>query len=286
MRSLFDDINRVKTGKSAAASVSISGCCAAQNNNLKTAKNVKLFGRISEIAASPRLTVGILFYSVLLVFVATLAQTQIGVERAAQTYFESFFAIGSLGGVKFPFVGGAAVGVLAVVNIVFSILKYLSFDMSGFGNSVVHCAIVLLIFSGALQYFMREEGRLSVREGAASNAVLVERGGVSQIKHLPFSLKLLGFERENWKGSDIPKSFASKVVFIHGNSNTEALIEMNSPASFMGWTFYQSSYADDGKTSILTAVRNPARMLPWLSVFAAFFGMVIAFAAKFWRTKK
>ena len=61
---------------------------------------------------------------------------------------------------------------------------------------------------------------------------------------------------------------------------------MNSPASFMGWTFYQSSYADDGKTSILTAVRNPARMLPWLSVFAAFFGMVIAFAAKFWRTKK
>ena len=266
--------------------MSISGCCAAQNNNLKTAKNVKLFGRISEIAASPRLTVGILFYSVLLVFVATLAQTQIGVERAAQTYFESFFAIGSLGGVKFPFVGGAAVGVLAVVNIVFSILKYLSFDMSGVGNSVVHCAIVLLIFSGALQYFMREEGRLSVREGAASNAVLVECGGVSQIKHLPFSLKLLGFERENWKGSDIPKSFASKVVFIHGNSNTEALIEMNSPASFMGWTFYQSSYADDGETSILTAVRNPARMLPWLSVFAAFFGMVIAFAAKFWRTKK
>ena len=52
---------------------------------------------------------------------------------------------------------------------------------------------------------------------------------------------------------------------------------MNAPASFSGWTFYQFSFKDGGKTSVLAAVRNPARLLPWLSVGAAFAGMLITF---------
>ena len=35
------------------------------------------------------------------------------------------------------------------------------------------------------------------------------------------------------------------------------------------------SYGDGGRTSVLAAVRNPARLLPWLAVGATFIGMAI-----------
>ena len=37
------------------------------------------------------------------------------------------------------------------------------------------------------------------------------------------------------------------------------------------------TYGDGGKTSILGVVRNPARLLPWLSVGATFLGMLVIF---------
>lgn len=236
--------------------------------------------KIQTWLASPHLTVALLFYSVFLVFFATLAQVEIGVAPAATKFFESFFGVYKFWGVPVPFFGGAFVGVLAVVNIFFSCLRRLSFGLSGFGNSIIHCALALLVISGGLQYFMRVEGALPLRQGESSNILHVGRGSL-ETRKLPFSVRLVKFEKQNWQGSEIPKSFSSQVVFLRENHSREALIEMNSPASFDGWTFYQTSYADGGKVSVLTAVKNPARMLPWLAVGAVFAGMLIAFFARF-----
>lgn len=238
-------------------------------------------GIIQRFLSSPRLTVFLLFYSVALIFVATLAQTEIGVARAARMYFESFFAVYYVCGVPVPLLGGAFVGAAAVLNIFFSCLKRLSFSVSGFGNSITHCALALLVISGGLQYFMRSEGVISLREGEASNVLHVGSGDSVKTRALPFSVRLLKFAKEDWRGSGIPKSFSSRVVFLRDKYARESLIEMNSPASFDGWTFYQTSYADGGKVSVLTAVKNPARMLPWLASAAVFIGMSAAFFARF-----
>ena len=40
---------------------------------------------------------------------------------------------------------------------------------------------------------------------------------------------------------------------------------------------YPAWPGDGGKTSILGVVRNPARLLPWLSVGATFLGMLVIF---------
>ena len=241
---------------------------------------------LEKFFASPYLTVFLMFYCVFLIFIATIAQLEIGVAKASSVYFESFFAITEIQGVPFFIIGGASVGVLAVVNIFFSLFKYVRFGVVGIGNSIIHCSLVLLILSGGLQYFMRVEGRVSIREGESTKNLFVRKNAVEHVQQLPFSIKLLNFTKENWEGSDIPKSFSSKVVFVRGNSNTECLIEMNSPASFEGWTFYQTSYADNGKVSVLTAVKNPARMLPWLAVIATFAGMTGVFVARILGRKK
>ena len=240
----------------------------------------KIRRSLERLLSSSYLTISLMFYSVFLIFIATIAQLEVGVAESASIYFESFFAMAKIGDFTFPIISGATIGILAVVNIFFSSMKYMSFGVSGFGNSIIHSALALLIISGALQFFMRQEARVSLCEGESSDVMFVEKDGVSKTQKFPFSIRLLKFTKENWKGSDIPKSFSSKVVFVRGNSNTEALIEMNSPVSFDGWTFYQTSYAEDGKVSILTAVKNPARMLPWLAVFATIFGMILTILAK------
>ena len=90
-------------------------------------------------------------------------------------------------------------------------------------------------------------------------------------------MKLADFSVEHWDSSSTPKSFSSRVEFSRGENKSEQVVSMNSPGSFGGWTFYQMSYGDGGRTSVLSAVRNPARLLPWLAVGATFIGMAIMF---------
>ena len=244
--------------------------------------------RIYKFFSSPRLTIFLLVYSVLMIFFATIAQSEIGIAQSQKIYFESFFSMGSIGGFRFPVLGGAFIGLLAAVNLVVSGVRFARFGIEGFGVSLSHMALVLLIISGALQYFTREEGTLTLREGSSSNLVF-QPADASKYSNegthieLPFTLHLIDFKEEKWSGSSIARSYSSHVFFQRGKEKVEALIKMNQPASYGGWTFYQMSYAEDGKVSILSAVRNPARLLPWLSVGAVFAGMLIIFLPRAFR---
>lgn len=240
---------------------------------------ITFLGKIFRIFSSPRLTFALLGYGMILVFIGTLAQTQIGIMAAQQKYFESFFCLADFGSIKIPLIGGAAVGALAFVNILLSGLRFVRFGWQGFGVAITHMALALLIVSGALQYFVRIEGRISLREGVPTRTIYIDSNGGknAQMRSLPFAVVLKNFKEEKWEGSAIPKSFSSEVYFERDNTRTAAVIEMNNPASFGGWTFYQMSFADGGKVSVLSAVKNHARLLPWISVGATFFGMIIIF---------
>ena len=230
------------------------------------------------VASSRRLAVGIMAYATLLVFIATLAQKEIGVAAAQAKYFESFFCVATLGFIKIPLLGGASVGLLAAVNILASGWRYVRGGLYGFGASI----------AGVLQYYMRVEGSMVLREGTESDTILVgaKNGSAGSIMKLPFKVKLVKFSMEKWDSSSTPKSFSSQVEFKRGDSGVEQVVSMNSPGSFGGWTFYQMSYGDGGKTSVLAAVRNPARLLPWLAVGATFAGMAIMFIPRLFAREK
>ena len=223
----------------------------------------RLFKRAYLFASSPKLTLAILVYSTFLLFGATLMQSQIGIAEMQGRYVESFIFLAS------PFFWSSSFLLVA------SCMRYAKFGIQGFGVSITHMAIVLLIVSGALQYFMRVEGRISLREGVPANLVYIGSG--SKTITLPFSVTLKQFKDEKWAGSDISKEYSSQIYFERGGSRENAEVSVNSPVSFGGWTFYQMSYGDGGKTSILGVVRNPARLLPWLSVSATFLGMLVIF---------
>jgi len=241
---------------------------------------------IFKFLSSPRLTIFLLVYSTALIFIATLAQTSLGLVESQRIYFESFFCMGALGDFKIPLLGGASIGILAALNLIASSIRFAHFGVQGLGVSLIHMALVLFLAAGAMQYFMRVEGSMTLREGSVSDKVAISRGaetGAQKLVALPFKVGLEGFAAEKWEGSDIPKSFSSRIYFERDGARTAAVVKMNAPASFGGWTFYQMSYGEGGKVSVLSAVKNPARLLPWLSVGAVFAGMLIVFAPRFFK---
>ena len=97
---------------------------------------------------------------------------------------------------------------------------------------------------------------------------------------LPLRLKLLEFKKTVYPGSDIPKSFSSRVEIESGGLRREALISMNRPLRFREYTFYQSSYGEDVRgaaNSTFAVVKNVGRWLPYISSALIFLGLVLHF---------
>jgi hypothetical protein len=96
----------------------------------------------------------------------------------------------------------------------------------------------------------------------------------------PFALSLLHFAHDRYAGTDIPKSFSSRIQLIdfERNENREVLISMNDPLRYRGFTFYQSGFDNDDKTTILQVVKNPAMILPYIACGLVAFGLVTQFS--------
>lgn len=95
--------------------------------------------------------------------------------------------------------------------------------------------------------------------------------GLAMIKNreipLPFSVKLIDFDKKFHQGTMISKSFKSLVEIRDGNQVFNRLIEMNTPLRYRGYTFYQSSFSEnsDGEMSELAVVQNKAKWFPYIS---------------------
>jgi hypothetical protein len=99
----------------------------------------------------------------------------------------------------------------------------------------------------------------------------------------PFEVELIDFTYDRYPGTEIPFNFSSEVVVYPFDSdrNTQALIYMNHPLRHAGLTFYQASFSEDERTTILQVVRNPGWLLPYISVLLMGFGMCYQFALHF-----
>ncbi|MHB8523986.1 MAG: cytochrome c biogenesis protein ResB [Limisphaerales bacterium] len=96
----------------------------------------------------------------------------------------------------------------------------------------------------------------------------------------PFSLQLLKFSHDVYKGTDIPKNFASRVRLRRPDTgeDREMLIYMNNPLRYSGETFYQASFDEkDPRVTILQVVHNPSWLTPYLSCGLVGTGLIIQF---------
>jgi len=97
---------------------------------------------------------------------------------------------------------------------------------------------------------------------------------------LPVTIKLLDFQRVMHPGSDMARSYSSRVLVSAQGVDRQVLISMNKPLRLHGLTFFQSSYAqlpDGRESSTFQVVRNYGRLMPYIATGVTVVGMAINF---------
>ena len=100
----------------------------------------------------------------------------------------------------------------------------------------------------------------------------------------PFYMKLEKFTHEKYRGTEIPKNFASRVRIERPDTgeNREVLIYMNTPLRYNGETYYQAGFDPKNdqrtrKVTILQVVRNPSWLTPYFSCALVALGLIVQF---------
>lgn len=105
--------------------------------------------------------------------------------------------------------------------------------------------------------------------------------------YYPFSLTLLKATHEKYKGTEIPKNFASRVRVENPSQNEarETVIYMNNPLRYSGLTFFQFQMGADEMamragqkpSSTFQVVRNPSWLTPYFSCVLISVGLIWQF---------
>jgi cytochrome c-type biogenesis protein CcsB len=99
----------------------------------------------------------------------------------------------------------------------------------------------------------------------------------SMSTELPFSIKLNDFILERYPGSSSPSGYKSDVVLIDKAANIQKpyVIFMNNILKYKGYRFYQSSYDQDEKGTILSVNHDMAGMLVTYTGYGLLFLFII-----------
>tara|TARA_B100001559_G_scaffold296164_1_gene279093 strand:+ start:121 stop:1233 length:1113 start_codon:yes stop_codon:yes gene_type:complete len=95
--------------------------------------------------------------------------------------------------------------------------------------------------------------------------------------YLPFAIELLDFKKVMHPGTQVAKSYSSRINLIENNVPRSVLIEMNKPLRHKGYTFYQASFIEglDNEATVLAAVHNYGRLFPYISSIIMSIGLLL-----------
>ncbi|MBI1300270.1 MAG: hypothetical protein GC137_01300 [Alphaproteobacteria bacterium] len=96
-------------------------------------------------------------------------------------------------------------------------------------------------------------------------------------RKIPFSVRLLDFKKDVHPGTDVAKSYESRVLIEDGDLAWESTISMNAPLRYKGYTFFQSSFINspEGEISVLAVVWNVGHAFPYISGLVLSFGLIL-----------
>jgi cytochrome c-type biogenesis protein CcsB len=121
------------------------------------------------------------------------------------------------------------------------------------------------------------------QSGSIASASAIVDGNMLEITYgpretaLPFSIKLNDFVLERYPGSNSPSGYKSDVILIDRDENVERpfTVFMNNILKYRGYRFYQSSYDQDEKGTILSVNHDLAGMLVTYTGYGLLFLFII-----------
>ena len=131
-----------------------------------------MLARVYRIITSLKLTVALLALGLVLVFWGTLAQVHLGLYRAQNEFFRSFFIYWSPAWTtwKMPiFPGGYFIGWLLLINLFAAHFRYYQPGKRQIGIIMIHFGVVLLLLGQLLTDVLSNESLLHLRNGETRN---------------------------------------------------------------------------------------------------------------------
>jgi hypothetical protein len=128
--------------------------------------------RFISIFTSLRLTVVCLAFALVLVFVGTLAQVQIGLYAAQSEFFRSFFVYWTPKGThwKIPYLpGGWLIGLVLLVNLLAAHIKRFQLKRKKIGIILIHAGLILLLGGQFLTELFQVESQMRLQVGETKN---------------------------------------------------------------------------------------------------------------------
>ncbi|HEY0945811.1 MAG TPA: cytochrome c biogenesis protein ResB [Opitutaceae bacterium] len=130
----------------------------------------EFWSSVVKFFVSLQLTVVLLILSMLLVFVATLDQVNLGIWAVQEKYFRSFIVLWDVNGVPIPvFPGGYFVGGLLLLNLVASHIYRFHFTWKKAGILLTHFGLIVLLVGELLTGLWQEDYQMRLDEGETKN---------------------------------------------------------------------------------------------------------------------
>ncbi|NQY94928.1 MAG: cytochrome c biogenesis protein ResB, partial [Campylobacteraceae bacterium] len=195
---------------------------------------------------------------------------QVTVVDEGKSYYQEYpLAFGGIGDNSFEY------------NIAFNSkvlnIKYKKYSYQKQGTSVMGIISMDATIDGeSKEYTLRgSKGSrgLVKTQSIGDTKVSIEYG--SKPMKIPFSIKLNDFQLDRYPGSMSPSSYASEVTVIDSDKTFDYRIFMNTTLHNGNYLFFQSSYDQDEKGTILTVNNDPGKWPTYLGYFMLTLGLVL-----------
>lgn len=115
-------------------------------------------------------------------------------------------------------------------------------QFSLFSVYLVHLSILFILVGAMIGSIFGFDGYINIPEGMATDRIIISDGDGYRYKELGFSVRCDKF-MIGYYDNGTPKEYRSDLTFFaHGEEALKGSLLVNHPITFMGITFYQSSY--------------------------------------------
>ena len=138
---------------------------------------------------------------------------------------------------------------------------------------IFHFAFVVILLGAGFTHYFGIDGTMHLREGETSNVIST----YTSTETLSFEIKLNKFTLSRYPGSRSESGFVSNVTLIDAAQNVRIDTEIftNNTLNYLGYRFFQSSYDDDEKGTILTVNKDPGMWLTYVGYGLLFLGLLL-----------
>lgn len=170
---------------------------------------------------------------------------------------------------------------LMIANFVAIVIKHQLLKRRKWGLMVTHVAFIIILLGALVSHLFGEEGILHLREGESSDRLAIRTSEQTTYHTLPFSVELVNFTLTRYPGSSSPSAYESELLVHVDGQTRQARVFMNNVLDVKGYRFFQASYDQDERGTILSVNQDVAgRNITYTGYAVLIIGLILCFVDK------